>query len=93
MQTSLTATTTKPNNGHEPKTLKQWVEPSLINSFQNFNLSNPSNPTFFVSDTDKQGEFVTREHWQRETGNDMCNIPSCNKIVGKAGAGKQHCRK
>ncbi|GAN04340.1 vacuolar segregation protein pep7 [Mucor ambiguus] len=72
--------------------IKQWVEPSLMNSFQNLSLSN-TNPTFFVSDTDRQDGFVTRDHWQRETGNDKCNIPGCNKVVGKSGVGKQHCRR
>ncbi|KAI8638478.1 FYVE zinc finger-domain-containing protein [Parasitella parasitica] len=71
--------------------LKQWMEPSLMNSFQNLSLSN-TNPTFFVSDTDRQDEFVTRDHWQRETGNDKCSISGCNKVVGKSGAGRQHCR-
>ncbi|KAF1804283.1 hypothetical protein FB192DRAFT_1279461 [Mucor lusitanicus] len=72
--------------------LKQWMEPSLMNSFQNLSLSN-TNPTFFVSDTDRQDDFVTRDHWQRETGNDKCSIPGCSKVVGKSGAGKQHCRR
>lgn len=63
-----------------------------MNSFQNLSLGN-NNPAFFVSDTDRQSEFVTRDYWQRETGNDKCNIPGCTKIVGKSGAGKQHCRK
>ncbi|KAI9366591.1 FYVE zinc finger-domain-containing protein [Pilaira anomala] len=68
----------------------KWSEPL---NFQNLSLGN-TNPTFFVSDTDKQqSDFVTRDHWQRETGNDKCNLPGCNKVVGKSGAGKQHCRK
>ncbi|CEP08668.1 hypothetical protein [Parasitella parasitica] len=72
--------------------LKQWMEPSLMSSFQSLSLSNSSNPTFFVSDTERQDEFVTRDHWQRETGNDKCSISGCHKIVGKSGAGRQHCR-
>lgn len=68
----------------------KWSEPL---NFQNLSLGN-TNPTFFVSDMDKQqSDFVTRDHWQRETGNDKCNLPGCNKVVGKSGAGKQHCRK
>ncbi|EIE83087.1 hypothetical protein RO3G_07792 [Rhizopus delemar RA 99-880] len=60
---------------------KQWVD-----------LSN--NPTFFVSDnhTAQQSEYVTRDHWQRETGNDKCAIQGCVRTVGRSGAGKQHCR-
>jgi rabenosyn-5 len=82
--------------GSTPTTSK-WTEQSLMNiSFQNLSLvGSNNNPTFFVSDTtDRQGDFVTRDHWQRETGNDICNIPGCLKVVGKSGgAGKQHCRK
>ncbi|KAI8877053.1 hypothetical protein K501DRAFT_337674 [Backusella circina FSU 941] len=84
VQTSLTKT----NNP------RQWVDPSLMNSFQNLTLNTNNNETFFVSDTNnRSSEIVTRDHWQRETGNDKCNIPSCNKMVGKAGAGRQHCGK
>lgn len=87
-----TSSSSKPSLGSASK----WTEQSLMNiSFQNLSLgSSNNNPTFFVSDTtDRQGDFVTREHWQRETGNDTCNIPGCHKTVGKQGAGKQHCRK
>ncbi|KAG2229670.1 hypothetical protein INT48_008902 [Thamnidium elegans] len=87
-QKKVTTTLGTPRTGTSPPSSK-WTEPL---NFQSLSLGN-SNPTFFVSDTDKQGEFVTRDHWQRETGNDMCNIPGCNKTVGKSGAGKQHCRK
>jgi hypothetical protein len=94
VQTSLTTKSglSPPTSSSSTSNLKQWMEPSLMSSFQNLSLSN-TNPTFFVSDTDRQDDFVTRDHWQRETGNDKCNIPGCNKIVGKSSAGKQHCRK
>lgn len=94
VQTSLTTKSglSPPTSSSSTSNLKQWMEPSLMSSFQNLSLSNTS-PTFFVSDTDRQDDFVTRDHWQRETGNDKCNIPGCNKIVGKSSAGKQHCRK
>ncbi|KAI8980498.1 FYVE zinc finger-domain-containing protein [Pilobolus umbonatus] len=94
VQTSFVNTSrfgSSPSIGSSDRLVKQWVDPSLLTNFQNITLSN--NPVFFVSDQDKQGDIVTREHWQRESGNDKCNISSCNKIVGKAGAGKQHCRK
>ncbi|KAG2214054.1 hypothetical protein INT46_004969 [Mucor plumbeus] len=93
VQTSLTTKSglSPPTSSSSTSNLKQWMEPSLMSSFQNLSLSNTS-PTFFVSDTDRQDDFVTRDHWQRETGNDKCNIPGCNKIVGKSSAGKQHCR-
>ncbi|CEG83512.1 hypothetical protein RMATCC62417_17418 [Rhizopus microsporus] len=54
---------------------KQWVDLS-------------SNPSFFVSDQ-QQSEYVAQDHWQRETGNDKCQMPECTKIVGKSGAGSQ----
>jgi rabenosyn-5 len=63
-------------------------------SFQNLTLNKEG--TFFVSDNNNSGgdgELVTRDHWQRETGHDKCFIVGCNKVVGKSGAGKQHCRK
>ncbi|KAI8991335.1 FYVE zinc finger-domain-containing protein [Mycotypha africana] len=97
---SATATTTTAARlGSSPSTPSssnnyynnKWVDPPLI-SFQGLSFSN-SSPNFFVSDIDKQNEYVTRDHWQRETGNDKCNIRGCRKIVGKAGSGKQHCRK
>ncbi|CAO3684949.1 unnamed protein product [Rhizopus stolonifer] len=55
---------------------KQWVD-----------LNN--NPNFFVSDTAQQ-EYVTRDHWQRESGHDICGMQGCNSVVSKSG--KQHCR-
>lgn len=72
----------------------KWTEP--LQSFSQLNLGNQ--PPFFVSDTiDRQQpqleNSVSRDHWQRETGNDSCHFPGCNKVVGKAGVGKQHCRK
>lgn len=83
-QKKVSITLTTPKAGPS-----KWSEP--LNSFQNLNIGN--NPPYFVSDTDRQGDTVTRDHWQRETGNDACNIPGCKKTVGKAGVGKQHCRK
>jgi rabenosyn-5 len=85
-QKKVTTTLATPKSGSPSK----WSEP--LNSFQSLSLGN-TNPTFFVSDTDRQGDFVTRDHWQRETGNDQCNIPGCIKTVGKSSVGKQHCRK
>ncbi|KAI9269868.1 hypothetical protein BY458DRAFT_489974 [Sporodiniella umbellata] len=55
---------------------KQWVD---LNTQANF----------FVSDTSTQ-EYVTRDHWQRESGHDPCQIPGCGRVVNKSG--KQHCR-
>ncbi|KAI8371238.1 hypothetical protein EDC96DRAFT_552294 [Choanephora cucurbitarum] len=66
---------------------KQWIDQPVLNSLQ---LANTN--AFFVSDTDKQSDLVTRDHWQRETNHDPCRITGCHRIVGKAGAGKQHCR-
>ena len=57
-----------------------------MNSFSNLNLGN-GNPIFFASDQDRQNEFVTRDHWQREGNHDACGLPGCGKR-----AGKQHCR-
>ncbi|KAI9486681.1 MAG: hypothetical protein EXX96DRAFT_472463 [Benjaminiella poitrasii] len=95
VQTSLTSSNANNKLGPYPpannSSIKQWVDPSLIN--RALSLSNTTNPNFFVSDIDKQDDFVTRDHWQRETGYDKCNIPGCDKIVGKSGAGKQHCRR
>lgn len=95
-QKKVTTTLATQKSGTSPpgnsNSNSKWSEPSLMTSFQNLSLGN-NNPTFFVSDTDRQNDFVTRDHWQRETGNDKCNIPGCTKVVGKSGAGKQHCRK
>ncbi|KAI7901701.1 FYVE zinc finger-domain-containing protein [Cokeromyces recurvatus] len=89
VQTSLSTnnSTLKIGSPTQSNSLKQWVDPSLLNK------AIISHPNFFVSDMDKQGEYVTREHWQRETGHDKCNIVGCNKIVGKSGVGKQYCRR
>ncbi|PSR82384.1 FYVE zinc finger protein [Coniella lustricola] len=37
-------------------------------------------------------ELVTRKHWQRSTGNDMCTEPACGKALGPL-AGSINCRK
>ncbi|KAI9274329.1 hypothetical protein BDA99DRAFT_235159 [Phascolomyces articulosus] len=79
-----------PSNGSSnpvERSLKQLIDPAIMNSFSNLNLGN-GNPIFFASDQDRQNEFfVTREHWQREGTHDTCGIPGCGKR-----AGKQHCR-
>ncbi|KAI7870201.1 hypothetical protein BDF14DRAFT_1721459 [Spinellus fusiger] len=61
-------------------------------SLQNLHLKS-SHPVFFASDNERQaGEFISKEHWHKETGNDTCYLPGCTRLVGKSGAGKQHCR-
>ncbi|KAG0164421.1 carboxypeptidase Y-deficient [Apophysomyces sp. BC1034] len=89
MQTTL-ASGNKPlsagNNAVE-RSLRQLVDPALMSSFNNLNLGN-NNPVFFVSDNDRQSEFVTKEHWCRESSNDSCGLPGCGKPLGN----KQHCR-
>ncbi|KAI8072202.1 FYVE zinc finger-domain-containing protein [Gilbertella persicaria] len=80
MQTSLKSGTSPPSNDTK---FKPWIEPSFIHS-----LSLNNSPSFFVSDTDKQSEFVTRDHWQRGTGNDKCHISECREKQVR-----QHCRK
>ncbi|KAI8388681.1 FYVE zinc finger-domain-containing protein [Radiomyces spectabilis] len=79
-----------PSNGPVERSLKQLIDPALMSSFQNLNLGNNS-PAFFASDGG-QGDFITREHWQSETGNDVCSLNGCTKILGKGGSGRQHCR-
>ncbi|OAD76485.1 C2H2-type zinc finger transcription factor [Phycomyces blakesleeanus NRRL 1555(-)] len=82
-----------PNTNAVERSLRQLVDPALMSSFNNFSLGN-NNPVFFASDNERQGtEFITREHWQRESNNDMCSLPGCGKTLGRNGAGKQHCRK
>ncbi|KAG2195775.1 hypothetical protein INT47_005752 [Mucor saturninus] len=87
-QKKMTTTLATPKIGTGPS---KWAEP--LQSFSNLNLGNQ--PVFFVSDTvdRQQADTVSRDHWQRETGQDVCHVPDCNKVVGKAGVGKQHCRK
>ncbi|KAL0089377.1 hypothetical protein J3Q64DRAFT_1808640 [Phycomyces blakesleeanus] len=81
-----------PNTNAVERSLRQLVDPALMSSFNNFSLGN-NNPVFFASDNERQGtEFITREHWQRESNNDMCSLPGCGKTLGRNGAGKQHCR-
>lgn len=75
------------------RSLKQLVDPTLISSFSNLSIGN-SNAAYFASDAnDKQlqGEVVTREHWQRESGQDICSSPGCGKALGRLGVGKRHC--
>ncbi|KAI7888083.1 uncharacterized protein EV154DRAFT_426303 [Mucor mucedo] len=86
-QKKMTTTLATPKIGTGPS---KWAEP--LQSFSNLNLGNQ--PVFFVSDTvdRQQADTVSRDHWQRETGQDVCHVPDCNKVVGKAGVGKQHCR-
>ncbi|KAI9493191.1 FYVE zinc finger-domain-containing protein [Zychaea mexicana] len=75
------------NGNAVERSLKQLIDPAIMNSFSNLSLGNGS-PTYFASDQDRQNEvYVTREHWQREGSHDSCALPGCGKR-----AGKQHCR-
>ncbi|KAM7201701.1 vacuolar segregation protein pep7 [Rhypophila sp. PSN 637] len=38
-------------------------------------------------------ELVTRKHWERSTGNDVCTDPLCGKRLGPIGSGSVNCRK
>ncbi|KAG2223118.1 hypothetical protein INT45_005674 [Circinella minor] len=83
---SVSPRTSPPYTNPVERSLKQLIDPAIINSFSNLNLGN-NNPIFFASDQDKQNEFITRDHWQREGNHDVCSLPGCGKR-----AGKQHCR-
>lgn len=38
-------------------------------------------------------ELVTRKHWERSTGNDVCTDPLCGRRLGPIGSGSVNCRK
>ncbi|KAK6386196.1 carboxypeptidase Y-deficient [Exophiala oligosperma] len=48
----------------------------------------PPKPTPAVIDPD---DIITKQHWQKRTGYDVCSDPSCGKRLG-AGAGIVNCR-
>lgn len=51
-------------------------------------MSGPRPPIETVIDPE---ELVTRKHWQRSTGNDMCTEPACDKSLGPLN-GNINCR-
>ncbi|KAI9302102.1 FYVE zinc finger-domain-containing protein [Cunninghamella echinulata] len=50
-------------------------------------------PDYFVCETERYIDNVTRDHWQHESNHDTCYIRGCGKILNKGNNGKQHCRK
>ncbi|KAI8097727.1 uncharacterized protein BX664DRAFT_257977 [Halteromyces radiatus] len=96
-QKKVQTTLTKPGNTTSPPSsspiFKPFSEPSFIAQFQQ--LTTQTRPDFFVSETERYPDTVTRTHWQHEspTGQDICYTRSCGKLLGKGNTGKQHCRR
>jgi rabenosyn-5 len=68
------------------KSFNQILEPNFISNF-NINGAQP----MFTPEMEQQMESVRRDHWQRESAHDVCAQPNCGKVLGRSGAGKQHC--
>ncbi|KAL2413714.1 Vacuolar segregation protein PEP7 [Exophiala dermatitidis] len=49
----------------------------------------PPKPTQTIIDPD---DVITKQHWQKRTGNDVCADPACGKRLGSATTGIVNCR-
>ncbi|KAI8338585.1 FYVE zinc finger-domain-containing protein [Chlamydoabsidia padenii] len=93
VQTTLTVNNSNNGTGRStsPTFFKTLNEPSFISQFQQ--LATQSQPDYFVCETERYSDMVVRSHWQHETGQDVCSLRGCGKVLGRGNTGKQHCRR
>ncbi|CAO3634946.1 unnamed protein product [Cunninghamella blakesleeana] len=78
----------------QPSTSTSSISSSPISSFKLFTqLTQTEVPDYFVCETERYSDNVTRKHWQNESNQDICYIRGCGKVLNKGNNGKQHCRK
>jgi hypothetical protein len=99
VQTTLTVNNNSSSTSGAPRSMassppffKTFNEqPSFISQFQQ--LTTQSQPDFFVCETERYTDAVVRSHWQHESGQDLCSLRGCGKVLGRGNTGKQHCRR
>ncbi|EXJ82564.1 hypothetical protein A1O3_06377 [Capronia epimyces CBS 606.96] len=72
------SSTPTPRSDYAPREIRDPSNPPL-----------PPKPAANVIDPD---DIITKQHWQKRTGNDMCSDPACGKRLGSTTTGIVNCR-
>ncbi|KAI8072387.1 FYVE zinc finger-domain-containing protein [Gongronella butleri] len=79
-----------PGSSTSPVSFKPFADNSFLAHFQQLAQAEPN---FFVCETERHQDTISRHHWQMESGQDACSYRGCAKMLGRASNGKQHCRR